>query len=469
MNNPIGQSTHPPTHPPTHPFQRGVPWCNWSKFPIFFSIAMSCYEGIGTVLPVESSMHSPREAYAPLLHLALAFTTLFLGSFGAVGLLRFYGTTTSNDDGGGGGGGTDINNDHDDDHGGVEQIATENLPVDALISALVRGCLVVAILCTYPLQLFPVIQVCERWALRYRQWRHQRQRQQQRRGGREGSGEALPAPPQRNMIRLPRVLVRCCLGEDLIEEDEDGDGDEGRERAATEGQAVHANDYGHAPSPVAPHTSSSSASASTPVSSSSSSSSHCMVWVDAVRIYGPSAGASLGETLALRGGLVVLTSVVAVVAGDFYGYIASLVGALGATTLSFIMPSLMHLRLFGGASSSSSSSSRNSGRASRNGGRSLEKRSSGYMYSGGGGGASLLEEERGEAEERGERQQQPARLLAPLHGDGDSEKGGATQEPMSALTKFKDVATIAVGVASGVAGLVVTARSWADEVDQRRR
>ena len=91
------------------------------------------------------------------------------------------------------------------------------------------------------------------------------------------------------------------------------------------------------------------------------------------------------------------------------------------------------------------------------------------MYSGGGGGASLLEEERGEAEERGERQQQPARLLAPLHGDGDSEKGGATQEPMSALTKFKDVATIAVGVASGVAGLVVTARSWADEVDQRRR
>lgn len=33
-----------------------VPLCNWREFPIFFSIAMSCYEGIGTVLPVEATV-----------------------------------------------------------------------------------------------------------------------------------------------------------------------------------------------------------------------------------------------------------------------------------------------------------------------------------------------------------------------------------------------------------------------------
>lgn len=34
----------------------GVPLANWEQFPIFFSICMSCFEGIGTVLPVESSV-----------------------------------------------------------------------------------------------------------------------------------------------------------------------------------------------------------------------------------------------------------------------------------------------------------------------------------------------------------------------------------------------------------------------------
>ena len=147
-----------------------------------------------------------------------------------------------------------------------------------------------------------------------------------------------------------------------------------------------------------------------------------MVWVDAVRIYGPSAGASLGETLALRGGLVVLTSVVAVVAGDFYGYIASLVGALGATTLSFIMPSLMHLRLFGG-------------------GGKEERRN---------------EEEEEEEEGRG-------RLKRKGEKEVEVEEGYSEMEPLSALEKAKDVATIAIGVAGGVAGLIVTVQSWAQD------
>jgi len=38
----------------------GAPLANWREFPIFFSIVMACFEGIGTVLPVEAGVSGHR-------------------------------------------------------------------------------------------------------------------------------------------------------------------------------------------------------------------------------------------------------------------------------------------------------------------------------------------------------------------------------------------------------------------------
>ena len=82
-------------------------------------------------------MVSDRAAFPRLLHQGIFTTTLFLGSFGILNYLCFGDS--------------------------VEQIATATLPEGAPVVVAVKYTLVVAILCTYPLQLFPVIQVAERY------------------------------------------------------------------------------------------------------------------------------------------------------------------------------------------------------------------------------------------------------------------------------------------------------------------
>ena len=114
----------------------------WSNFPIFFGITMSAFEGIGTVLPIEASMQSARTNFPWLLHLAIGTTTVVLGIFGTIGMLNPLA---------------------DDDE--VPQIATALLPDASRVSKVVWGCLFLAILFTYPLQIFPVIQVAEWYIL----------------------------------------------------------------------------------------------------------------------------------------------------------------------------------------------------------------------------------------------------------------------------------------------------------------
>ena len=52
----------------------------WSTFPIFFGIVMSSFEGIGTVLPIEESIHSDKRDFPCLLHSTIGLTTLFLAA-----------------------------------------------------------------------------------------------------------------------------------------------------------------------------------------------------------------------------------------------------------------------------------------------------------------------------------------------------------------------------------------------------
>lgn len=105
-----------------------------STFPIFFGQLTGAYEGIGTVIPIESSMAENRPRFPLYLHLALGIVSSILGSFGMLGY-TIYGSN-------------------------VPQIVTDTLQT-GVMAQLVRVTLIVAVLMTYPLQLYPVIEIAE--------------------------------------------------------------------------------------------------------------------------------------------------------------------------------------------------------------------------------------------------------------------------------------------------------------------
>jgi len=111
-----------------------ITWFNFFKFPIFFGQVTGAFEGIGTVIPIEGSMAENRGRYPCYLHISLFLLSSILGSFGTLGYLR-YGNETN-------------------------QIVTENLEGSAIVIAL-RCLLFFGVLFTYPLQIYPVIQIFE--------------------------------------------------------------------------------------------------------------------------------------------------------------------------------------------------------------------------------------------------------------------------------------------------------------------
>ena len=161
------------------------------------------------------------------------------------------------------------------------------------------------------------------------------------------------------------------------------------------------------------------------------------VSIDACVAYGPYAGPNLPRAVALRGSLVLLTAIIAVSAAKSYGYIASVIGAVGATTLTFVMPSLMHLRLFHGAGDDEDA-----------------------------GAAAVAAGYSGRQDATKVRR---ARKNKMMPGSRGAIVAGATRREseweqkktsMAVTTRATDVATIALGVASGIAGLAVTIQSW---------
>jgi len=269
-------------------------------------------------------MASGRAKYLPLLHAVIAFTTCFLGSFGTLGLLRF-----GND--------------------GVEQIATENLPDHSPLAEVVKGCLVLAILCTYPLQLFPVIQTVERWGCGCSPssfFSSSHAFAGTRGGGSGGTGrdDDAKARAAKEPLIGAKDAARSPLHDEVsrlgVLSSEDGVGVDGDGGGGGLQEHAHVVNLGSGPLGAA-----------------------LLRWggvealpadrfgpnaFDAVELYGPYAGGSLSRTVLMRSGLVMLTSAVALLARNYFGYIAGVVGSLGATTLTFIMPSLMHLELFKG-------------------------------------------------------------------------------------------------------------------------
>eukprot|EP00047_Mylnosiga_fluctuans_P017265 m.60122 g.60122 ORF g.60122 m.60122 type:complete len:430 (-) comp7006_c0_seq2:144-1433(-) len=113
---------------------KDIVYARWDTAPIFFGLATGAYEGIGTIIPIESSMREKRGQFTMLLRAAVICVTVILGSFGILGYLVY---------------GPD-----------VDQIIISELP-DNGVSRAVRIGLLVGVVCTFPLQMYPVIEIFE--------------------------------------------------------------------------------------------------------------------------------------------------------------------------------------------------------------------------------------------------------------------------------------------------------------------
>lgn len=110
-------------------------WYNLHSMPIFFGLVTSSYEGIGTILPIESSMEGNRHNFTRFLFGAVIVLTMVLASFGVMGYLRF---------------GED-----------VEQMINANIPSGSWLSIAVNICLCIGVLLTFPLMMYPVTDLAE--------------------------------------------------------------------------------------------------------------------------------------------------------------------------------------------------------------------------------------------------------------------------------------------------------------------
>ena len=107
-----------------------------SSYPLFFGLAVSAFEGIGLVLPVEASMAQPERFPSVLRNLMIGFTTLYV-IIGALGYMAF----------------------GDDTH----SIIFMNLPhSDLTLVTQVLYC--VGLFFTYPVILFPATQIMESYS-----------------------------------------------------------------------------------------------------------------------------------------------------------------------------------------------------------------------------------------------------------------------------------------------------------------
>jgi len=59
----------------------------WGCLPYLFGVAIYCFEGVGMILPIEASMHTPHHFDAVLSGTMAAVTALYVG-FGSVSFVE---------------------------------------------------------------------------------------------------------------------------------------------------------------------------------------------------------------------------------------------------------------------------------------------------------------------------------------------------------------------------------------------
>lgn len=242
---------------------KDVKFFRWSTFPVFFGQLTGAYEGIGTVIPIESSMAENRPRFPLYLHLTLAVVSGILGSFGMLGYM-IYGSN-------------------------VPQIVTDTLGTE-ILAQMVRLTLIIAVLMTYPLQLFPVIEIAE--SIFFTKV-HSR--------GKSHMNE-ITTGPSTEVIDPPNSSTNSYLS-------------------------------GSYPS----------LQASESISTSGSSETEVLIPKDSDELQFK---AATWKRNLLRTILVVMTAGMAVLLKDEFAYVNALIGSLGSSVLAYILPCTFHLVLF---------------------------------------------------------------------------------------------------------------------------
>ncbi|XP_071827458.1 proton-coupled amino acid transporter 1-like isoform X2 [Apostichopus japonicus] len=115
-----------------------VTWtANFSGFPIFFGQVTSAYEGIGTIIPIETSMEGNRSLYPALLYGALFLFTGIYCFMGVIGYLK-YGNN-------------------------VGQVLIWSLAghTNPIVILILNATICIGVLFTYPLQNFVAVEIVE--------------------------------------------------------------------------------------------------------------------------------------------------------------------------------------------------------------------------------------------------------------------------------------------------------------------
>lgn len=110
-------------------------WYKIWTLPLFLCQLISAYEGIGCILPIQSSMVGCRHLFPRYLHANIYLIFFILCTFGILGYLR-YGDA-------------------------VQQIIVLEIEQHTILSIIVDITLIVSVLFTYPLQCYPVIEIVE--------------------------------------------------------------------------------------------------------------------------------------------------------------------------------------------------------------------------------------------------------------------------------------------------------------------
>eukprot|EP00762_Andalucia_godoyi_P003385 ANDGO_06623.mRNA.1 Vacuolar amino acid transporter 4 len=169
----------------------------WSTFPVFLGMTAGAYEGIGCIIPIESSMRENRGAFRSYLHGAVGLMTVILATCGLLGY-GAYGDDTA-------------------------QIIILNFDNSAGYVKALRATLCISILGTFPMQLFPAVQIVElfikKWASRRRpsliaKISHSSFVDEDEDGDDDDRKYALMDLPiwLQNIIRVVMVIVACGLG-----------------------------------------------------------------------------------------------------------------------------------------------------------------------------------------------------------------------------------------------------------------
>ena len=243
---------------------------DFSSFPIFFGQLISAYEGIGTIIPIEASMKENRKNFRKYLHGAILLVSMILGTFGIFGYIHFA-----------------------DD---VEQLISDNLPYGTL-SIVVQITLCVGILFTYPLQMYPIVELAENFFFKETKQR--------------STLTASFNSEHASLNRKTPTLQYGIMPQGNHDNDESSDTDETSEYKS-----------GEEMTPVP--------KVGVLVQTSKGLCSCDMGW-------------STWKRNILRTVLVSMSLGVAYVARDYYAYVGALSGSIGSSLLAFILPCLFHL------------------------------------------------------------------------------------------------------------------------------